>query len=521
VLAITAVLGLTAAATTAAPAWASSSDLQLTALAFAKSTVNATSGTAKVGLTWTITDSASTAMTIKGDIYLGVPGSTPGTFASGTVKVAFQLGGKYPVTGTGTAQDSTYEYKFPVPRYAQESPAPWQVYELTAQDNAGHQLDLTGAALSGFGAVLTATEVVATSPPTYQSLSQYSNEGPVRPYLYVAPGKPDVAAYEFNVQDYPAGFSNGSIQVIGPGGATITTNFAYVPKTQQCGYFGGGDPTDVTCGIPVTYPGDAAAGTWTVSTLTLTDTAGNTATFTDLDAVPITVTSNRVVKATAFKANPNPVDNWTPFQFYTVNLSMTVSGASDGVSAVYVDTASDGGTCDQTSSTPTVDGNTVTVPLRVDSSMSICQITGIAVVDGAGNVALYGQEYAPAPDPELLIRQLADTIPPTATSASLNPSSISSPQTPVTLTVDVTTPIAPVNGLAISVYNSSGTVVGGSSGGTTENDGVVTGQVQLPDSLPPGVYTIGFTLTDAGYLTTSYGPGAKPMPGGPLLLTVT
>ncbi|MGH3160144.1 MAG: hypothetical protein ACRDNF_26730 [Streptosporangiaceae bacterium] len=514
-------LAVTAAATTAAPAWASSSDLQVTALSFAKSTVNATTGVAKVGLTWTITDSASTATAIKGDIYLGVPGSTPGTFASGTFKVAFQLGKKYPVSSSGTAQDSTYEYKFPVPEYAQETPAAWQVYELTAQDNAGNQLDLTGSGLSAFGAVLTAKEVVATSPPTYQDLSLYENESPVRPYLYVAPGKPDDAIYQFTVQDYPAGFSSGSIQVTGPGGVTITKNFAYKPKTQQCGYFGGGGPTDITCGVVVTYPGDSAAGTWAVSTLTLTDAAGNTATFTDLDGAPITVTSDQVVKATDFKANPNPVNDWAPFQFFTVNVSMTVSGASDGVSAVYVDTDSEGGECTQTDSTPTVNGNTVTVPLRVSSGMSLCQVTGIAVVDGAGNVSLYGQEYAPAPDPYLLIRQLPDTIPPTATSASLDPASISSTQTPVTLTIDVDTPIAPVNGLDIYVYNSKGKQVDEEGGGATENDGVVTGQVPLPNSLPPGVYTIGFTITDAGYLSTSYGPGANPMPGGPLLLTVT
>jgi hypothetical protein len=302
----------------------------------------------------------------------------------------------------------------------------------------------------------------------------------------------------------------------------VTTPFSFVSATGQCGIFsGGGGPTDALCGIPVTYPAGSPAGTWVVSTLRLTDIAGNTATFTNLNAVPITITSDQVVRATGVKATPNPVNNWTQGQFYTVNLSMTVSGASRGVSAVYVDTASEGGICTQTPAAPTVNGTTVSVPLRVDSTMHVCQITGIAVVDGAGHVALYGQNYAGAPDPFLLIRQVPDTIPPTATAASLSPKSISSSQTPVTLTVNVKTPIAPVTELDINVYDSTGALVDSSVGGVFESQGVVTGQVPLPSPLAPGKYTIGFRITDAGSLSTSYGPGANPMPGGPLLLTVT
>jgi hypothetical protein len=45
------------------------------------------------------------------------------------------------------------------------------------------------------------------------------------------------------------------------------------------------------------------------------------------------------------------------------------------------------------------------------------------------------------------------------------------------------------------------------------------------DGLGVGAYTIGFTLTDALGATTSYGvlgnPGSEPVPGGPLVFTVT
>jgi hypothetical protein len=498
--------------------------LHLTALAFAKSSVNASTGTARVGLTWTITDAAANATAIGGVVYLGVPGASPGTFGSLTVSVPFSLSGTRSVQASGTAQDSTYTYTFHVPQYAQVSPAAWQVVRLTVHDNAGHKVDLTGAKLSAFHAVLSATEVVDTDSPTYQSLALYENQAPIRPYAYIGSRKPGFMAYQFTVQDYPAGLAAGSLQVTGPGGQTITTNFTYNRSSGQCGlFFGGGGPTDAQCGITVTYPPGTPAGAWSVSQLTLTDDAGNTATFSNLNAVPITVTSDQVMKATHFKASPNPVDNWTPGQYVTVQLSMNVTGANGGVSAVYVDT-SGAGSCTQTNTVPTVSGTTVTVPIRVDWTVQVCQITGVALVDGAGDVSLYASEYG-APDPYLLIRQVPDTTPPTATSASLSPASIPSSQTgnqQVTLTIGVSTVLAPVTGDDVYVYNASGTtLLYESGGGTSEYQGTVTDTLPLPFGAPPGTYQIGFTITDAGGLSTTYGPGGDPMPGGPLLLTVT
>lgn len=48
----------------------------------------------------------------------------------------------------------------------------------------------------------------------------------------------------------------------------------------------------------------------------------------------------------------------------------------------------------------------------------------------------------------------------------------------------------------------------------------MTDYLSLP-ALQPGTYTIGFRLTDAGSLSTAYGPGATTVPGGPLTITVT
>jgi hypothetical protein len=129
-------------------------------------------------------------------------------------------------------------------------------------------------------------------------------------------------------------------------------------------------------------------------------------------------------------------------------------------------------------------------------------------------------------DPGLTITRVPDTTAPTATSASLTPTSLPASQTfdnPFTLTLQIVAPIAPVNQLSIYAFDSSGNQVFEQSGGVSFTS---TGQLQnffnLSEFLPAGTYTVGFTLTDEGGLSTSYGtPGGQPMPGGPLQFTVT
>ncbi len=507
------------ASAASAPVTSSASPLRLTALKFSQSAVDASTGTAKVKLTWAITDSARKATDISGTVLLGVPGPKPGTFRSASFTIGFRLHGKAPVTGSGTARKSSYQYTFQVPRYARVSPAGWQICQLTVRDNVGSKLGLTLAGLKSFGAVLTATELLDTTPPAYQDLT-----GQVRPYVYTGQ-QPGEATYQFEVLDSRAGFGQGTIEVSGPGGRHITTNFANRPDQFsggfECGDSENNSTHDTQCAIPVTFPVGTPAGIWVVSSLRLTDFAGNTATFTKLDAAPITVTSDHLVKASQFKLTPDPVNDWSMLHpSYPVHLSMRVTGAVRGVTRVFVDLSS---SCSQTATVPKIGGTKVTVPLSVPQGTAICQVTGIAVVDGTGHVALYGSEYG-APDPFLLIKQVPDTKPPTATSVAISPTTLPSSQTSGTelqIFVSVDTPAAPVTSMTMNLYDSAGTIVASGPGPISdEYQGEVIGLIGLP-SLPAGSYAIGFTITDAGSLSTSYGPGAKPMPGGPLSLVVT
>jgi hypothetical protein len=234
------------------------------------------------------------------------------------------------------------------------------------------------------------------------------------------------------------------------------------------------------------------------------------------------VTSNSVIQAGGFAANPTQLDNWV--QTATTQISMNVTGAKDGVSSITVD-FEPGGPCSQQTTTPTLNADgTYSIPISMFSIATSCSVAGVAVVDGAGDVSVYGAEYG-EPDLGIVLTRVPDTTPPVATGASVSPTTLTeSPNTQgVGLTVDVADAIAPVDQMSVAVFNSSGVAVGGVEGGVTSTlTGPVGIGVVLDAGLPPGTYTVAFQITDAGGLTSSYGyPTSQPVPGGPLTFTVT
>ncbi len=501
----------------------------MTSLGFADSTVDASSGTAEVALNWTITDADTKATDVAGTVDIRMAGSTPGTYIGQTYAVTYDLTntltGENVTSTSGTAQDASFSYQFAVPQYAGTSTAQWVVTRVMAEDDQGHKIAPSGAQLNSFHPVLTATEAIDSTAPAYGSLL-FANPDQ-RPYLYDN-GVSASISYYFEVTDAQSGLWRGTIRLSGPDGQTIATPFSLTFSAQQQSYFCGTDPsfgpTDMLCDISVTIPAGAATGTWRVSSLTLTDNAGNVTTYKGLRALPVTVTEDAVMTASGFSFSPNPVDNWTGIGH--TELSMRVTGATGGVTGVYVDEAV-GDTCDQNSTTPTVNADgTISVPMSLLLPSATCTVTGIAVTDGVGDVSVYGTLYN-APDPGLVLTQVPDTTPPAVTSASLSTTSI--PYSPdsqsLGLTVNVDDQVAPVEDCTVTVHDASGDVVGGGYGGCNVGN-VLTGPipitVDIPAGLAPGAYTVAFMLTDAGNLTSQFGyPDSAPVPGGPLQFTVT
>lgn len=500
--------------------------LAVTALSFSPSSVDASTGTASATLTWTVTDSNAKAADIAGEVDIREAGSFPGTYIGMAYVAPFDLtgalSGELLGSGSGTAQRATFSYTFSVPQYANATTASWVVSQADVKDDQGASADISAVSLTRFHAALSATELPDTTAPSYDEFV-FANPSQ-RPFLYDN-GTSASLTYSLEVIDPESGFWKGTLELRGPNGQRASGSFAagysVTDGLDVCGQGIGFGTQDIICTAMVTIPANAAAGTWSVSAITLTDNAGNTETYGGLSELPVTVTADNLITASGFTVNPNPVDDWGTFAHTT--LAMAVTGESGGVTAIYVDGSA--GSCGQSSTTPALNSDgTYSVPLYMVIDNASCTITGIAVVDGAGDVSLYGSEYG-APDPGVTITQVPDTTPPVATAASLTSTSLaySADSQFDGLTVTIDDAVAPVNQISVFLYDSSGNGGEVSFGGVQSTlNGTLTDGFSIPAGMAPGTYTVGFELVDAAGLTTFYGtPNGTPVPGGPLTLTIT
>ncbi|GAA4455893.1 hypothetical protein GCM10023170_049620 [Phytohabitans houttuyneae] len=512
----------------AAPASAGSGPLSIRSIAFAERHVDTTADAVVVALDFTIKNTNAAAEHLAGEVSVRLAGTAPGTFVGQTHEILFQYG----QTGydhadwiSGTPQLSSYRYSFVVPRYANARHARWVVTAVTAQDELGGTLSVDRAGLQRFSrSWVAATSLVDTTPPSLGGVDRDVWIGNRRPYVYTAGGNAEVR-YRVDLSDYQTGFWHGSLTITGPGGATITTDFASQVNnlSRSCGYSYPYDAYEGPCGALVVPPANTAAGTWRVTSVVLVDNAGNTATFGDPGTEPVVFTANQVVSASDFTVTPNPVNNW--HESVETRVGMAVHGAQQGVSEIILDLSNVGGHCAQVSTTPTAhpDG-TYSVPVRAYQGAARCVAQGLAVVDGAGNAAAYGTQYF-GPDPGVTILRLPNTTPPVVTAASVSPATVTqaaASETTITLSVQVTTPIAPVTSYDLYVYDAAGEEVVRQGGGTGAYNGVVEVHFRFYDGAEPGEYTVGFAISDASRLTSRWGmPGFPPVPGGPVTITVT
>ncbi|MFE4520385.1 hypothetical protein ACFRMQ_40265, partial [Kitasatospora sp. NPDC056783] len=500
--------------------------LGLSALSFSAQSVDASASATPVTVTWTITDSSPAATQTSGSIVIRQRGDAPDTYVGQSYSASYSqynqgFGGADYVSG-GPA-GATYRYTFVVPRYAGSATAKWAVSLVTAYENSTQQrLVLSGSALGGFANTVTATHQVSTTTALQPSVDLNLNGRP--PYVYV--GDSTYLSYSVGIQEQQSGFWKGTLTLTGPGGATLNGSFENSTHNGQLSYPCQSSVNYPTCTVLVLLPARAAAGTWSISSVSLTNNAGQTKSFTPQDPRPVTVTTNGTVSADRFGTTPNELNSWrqpAPFK-----VLMRVQGAQNGVRSIELRWQNY--TCGQNSTTPSVepDGR-FSVPATLSQSRNgspaSCSLAGVLVTDGAGNIALYGSDYF-APDPGVSVSSVPDTTPPTVTSASLNITSLPKSQAgsrSLYVIAKVVSPTAPVSGYYSYVYDGSGNVVGQSSGSANaSSDGQVTLNLYVPYGMAVGSYTVGFEISDAGWLRTSYGmPGSQPVPGGPLVLTVT
>lgn len=496
---------------------------KVTALAVEQSTVDATSGDATVTIDWTVTDGNAAATDMSGALTVQQVG-TDGRLIGAPRSLTFSFQPQWPYQASavaGTIASAEYSYAFPVPQYAAASTARWAVVKAAAQDDQGGVLTMGRQKLAGFDAAFTATHLVDSTGPAYDGLGTVLDQPE---YLYNADTSV-TTRYRLHVTDADSGFFRGELVLGGPQGATASGSFRVTQDTdgtQQCGDYTGYDTHDIFCTVEVDVPADAPAGIWSVSRLRLTDASGTVSVAKGLSQDPVHITRNSTVQASDFAISPAQYNNWnTPAP---LTITMKPSGFQGGIASVTVLLDGCGGS---------VTDNPVIAP---DGTISVratappiytkrCTVTGIGLTDGAGESAAYGTAFH-GPALDLVATQTPDTAAPVVNSASLDVTSVPASTLPrnAVLTLDVTSFVG-VDGFSLTVYDADGEPVGGMSGGISSvTSGPLELVVPLHQGLAPGAYTVGFTLTDAGDLHTQYGyPGGhgSPVPGGPLVITVT
>ncbi|MEV4494269.1 hypothetical protein AB0J84_00975 [Micromonospora arborensis] len=501
----------------AAPAVAAAKPtIGFSGIAFATDQVDTTTGGTTVTLNWTVTDTSSTARDLSGSIYVR---AYSGTTALGPVEqIRFALHGGWPVVPphTGGIASSSYAYDFLVTEYGPAAPVIYRVTKITATDDQGTTRTLSGDKISP-AAVLAATQTPDTAPPT----TEYVWLDPPTKSVVYDDGSGATLRYGLYAFDEPgAGFWKGRIVLDGPGTAEVAAPITLTQSDQGyllCGDNQNWDIWYVTCTVPVTLPAGSPTGDWTVKSVSLTDRAGNTKRYTGLEAPTVRVTRNEAINATGFALNPTLVNNWR--ESATTTLTFIASGVQGKLTA-----ATETRGCSTWNQVLTEGpAGTYALPAELNTLNSSCTIEGILLTDEAGSVSVYGAPYG-RPALDLKATRMPDTARPVATAAALSrtearPGEVSNGIS-VRVTIDDVT-LAPIDGYSTTIYNSLGHSVGGANGGIQVGaDGHVSLSVHFRD-LPPGTYTVGFSLTTAAGNTAGWGypNGGTPAPSGPLVFT--
>ncbi|KUO08029.1 hypothetical protein [Streptomyces sp. DSM 15324] len=111
-----------------------------------------------------------------------------------------------------------YSYAFPVPQYAAGSTARWAVVGATARDDRGGTFTAGRDALAPYDAAFTATHLVDSTGPAYDSLGTVLDQPE---YLYNADASV-TAKYRLNITDAESGFFRGELVLGGPLRITVT-----------------------------------------------------------------------------------------------------------------------------------------------------------------------------------------------------------------------------------------------------------------------------------------------------------
>jgi hypothetical protein len=161
---------------------------------------------------------------------------------------------------------------------------------------------------------------------------------------------------------------------------------------------------------------------------------------------------------------------------------------------------------------PDTGTGTVTIPLTVAEATTSCRLLGLLLTDSAGDVSVYGSEYAPH-EPQSPVATLLPTITALTGPAPELDSTTFSPATVPWATGGALTATLHVSSWGPGVTDASVTV--GTANGETHPDRVVDGTVSVALTVPPhlliGPQLVQVRLTDAAGVVQDTAAAGNPL----------
>ena len=365
------------------------SRITISNVSWSTNAVDVTSGPTSVSLTWAVTDTNAAATQLTGTVliqqYVGDSAVGPAL----PVKFAVSIDDPalvYADPGS-TAQSSTYRYDFFVLQYGAAEHHTWRVTKVTAADNAGTAKNLGG----GDVARLEVTGLVDTTAPRVLDVAKTAET----PTPMFDSGAGVTLRYIMFIDEPESGFWKGRVTFSGPGGARITVPLRLEDHGGPFPFCGDQEvvvTSSVVCDVVLNVPAGSPSGTWSIAAVVLTNSVEVSERYLDANPNPVQVTRNDVLSASDFSLTPTEVDN--RFEDAILTLSMQTSGVHDGLPFVNVESS----ICGQLGFTPTLSADgTATVQLQFPTFARLCTVNAIWMVDGAGNVAVYGTSHNAPP----------------------------------------------------------------------------------------------------------------------------
>jgi RHS repeat-associated protein len=309
---------------------------QLTALTFSRTSLDVTNSSQTVDLTVTLTDDLSG---VDFSCHAFCIYSIGLTSPSGK---QFQLSANYNFTQvSGTPLNGQWKATITIPRYSE--PGTWTVSFFHIWDTANNVLNLTTPQLQAIGlptSITVTDEQPDTTPPQLTSLAfnpTVAGSSPFRQNITISLATNDnISGLDFIAGFATPEFSNVSIQLVSPTGIqTITIN----PYTNAFVLQSG----TALAGVWQTsffLPGYSQTGTWTVSFITLRDSAANYVSLSTAQLNALGITTTFTVSAstvvTTFlgpagtTANPTAVIaepvNTSTGNYYSLHTDLAVRG---------------------------------------------------------------------------------------------------------------------------------------------------------------------------------------------------